>query len=431
MNKKFISFLLVAALLLGCTLLFERRGTGGPVESQSLDIWGTGSTGTDHQQQEEPAMPQTTPVSQMYRAMWISYLEWESVDFSTEASFTADISAMLANCANLGLDTVIVQVRPFGDALYQSDIFPASHLLTGTQGQKIDYDPLTILVNGAHALGLKIEAWLNPYRVQLNAEKPAALSEDNPAVRWMAQDATAGYVREANGGLYYDPGVPEVRQLIEDGVQEILDGYDVDGILFDDYFYPTTDTAFDADTYAAYGQGLGLTQWRMQNVNVLVQEVYALVKAADPTCTFGISPSGNIKNNLEQQYSDVQLWLAQPGYVDYLMPQIYWGFDYVTGSGSGTFAFDTCLDTWARMPRAAGVELYVALGAYRIGAGDGNAQPTDEWENGENLARMVQSLADRAGGFSLYRYDFLYNNPTWDDLVTKELSALQALVTGQ
>ena len=422
--RRVVCFALTALLLAGGALLFGRCSEE-PAPAGSPDIWGTGAG-------ENAAPPDTdesaTPVAELYSAMWISYLEWESVDFSSEAAFTADVSTIMANTVNLGLKTVIVQVRPFGDALYQSELFPASHLLTGTQGEGVDYDPLTILVNAAHAAGLRIEAWLNPYRVRLNAEKPAALSGDNPAVQWMNDPLTAGYVHEVNGGIYYDPGVPEVRALITDGVREIVENYDVDGVLFDDYFYPTTDPAFDADTYAAYGEGTALSVWRKENVNTLVRDVYALIKQVRPECTFGISPAGNIRNNIDQQYSDIYLWLSQPGYVDYLMPQLYWGFDYTMQSGSRAFAFENCLADWAALPRAASVQLYVALGAYRIGDGDGSDATLAEWNSGENLARQVEALRQSTGGFSLYRYDFLYKNSAHGDLAARELAALQSLL---
>ena len=161
---------------------------------------------------------------------------------------------------------------------------------------------------------------------------------------------------------------------------------------------------------------------------MLVRDVYTLIKQHRPECTFGISPSGNIRNNIDQQYSDIYLWLSQPGYVDYLMPQLYWGFDYTMQTGSRAFAFENCLADWAALPRAASVQLYVALGAYRIGDGDGSDATLAEWNCGENLARQVEALRRTAGGFSLYRYDFLYKNSTYGDLAARELAALQALL---
>lgn len=428
MGKKVVCFFLIAAMLLGGALLFRDCAQWVSPESESLDIWGSGTSDSASSlpQEETPSTPAQD--EEWYSAMWLSYLEWESVDFSTEETFTRDVSAMLANCANLGVTTVIAQVRPFGDALYRSSVFPTSHLITGTQGDELAYDPLAILINGAHALGLRLEAWVNPYRVQLNENKPASLSAQNPAVLWQAQAATSGYVHEANGGLYYDPGVPAVRTLIEDGVRELVENYAVDGIQFDDYFYPTTDTTFDAETFVVYGEGQSLADWRRENVNTLVRETYALIKQANPACTFGISPSGNIQNNLDQQYSDVTLWLSTPGYVDYLMPQIYWGYHYTTASGSTAYAFENCLADWCALERAASVQLYVGLGAYRIGDGDGSADATDEWSTGENLARMVRTAREQADGAALYRYDFLYRNTNWDDLATKEAAALQLVL---
>lgn len=418
----------LAAVMLFAGAVGFRSCAQQPAPQQELDIWGTAESGSSGAAQQFPTEAPPTPYSELYGAMWLSYLEWESMDLSSEAAFTQEAAAIMANCVNLGLDTVLVQVRPFGDALYASSIFPQSHLITGVQGQSAGYDPLAVLVNAAHAAGLRIEAWINPYRIRLNAEKPAALSADNPAVRWLSDPLTAGWVHEANGGLYYDPGIPEVRALIADGVREIVENYAVDGVLFDDYFYPTTDAAFDEAAYAAYGSGMALAEWRKENVNLLVREVYALIKQLRPECTFGISPSGNIGNNLQQQYSDVALWLREPGYVDYLMPQIYWGFAYTLSGGSTAFAFENCLEDWASLPRAASVSLYVALGAYRIGDGDGCEATLAEWNCGENLARQIAALRTRAQGFSLYRYDFLYKNTAHEALVTKELAAIQALL---
>ena len=177
--RRTVCFVLTALLLAGGALLFGRCSEE-PAPAESLDIWGTGAGQNAPQTDPVPSTdPQPTPVAELYSAMWVSYLEWESVDFSSEAAFTADVSTIMANTVNLGLKTVIVQVRPFGDALYSSSLFPASHLLTGTQGVGVDYDPLTIMVNAAHAAGLRIEAWINPYRVRLNAERPAALSGDS------------------------------------------------------------------------------------------------------------------------------------------------------------------------------------------------------------------------------------------------------------
>ena len=368
------------------------------------------------------ATPQAEPAEEI-RAMWISYKEWETMDFSNEAAFTEQAAQLMANSAELGMNRVLVQVRPFADAIYPSELFPWSDLCTGTQGQDPGYDPLAILVEQAHSAGLAIEAWVNPYRVRLNASYPAGeLAADNPAI------AHPEWAKEVNGGIYLDPANPDVQAYIADGVQEILDNYAVDGIHFDDYFYPTTEESFDEAEYAASGTDLSLADWRRENVNSLVSLVYRTVKESSPTAVFGISPQGNPDNNYNGQYSDVGLWMSTPGYLDYVMPQIYWGFGYTLKSGSDRFAFENIVAEWAAMPRADSVALCAGLGAYRIGDGDGgsNENSTSQWQTGCNLASQVEGLRGAGlDGYALYRYASLFDNAAWSDLAAQECEALR------
>ena len=253
------------------------------------------------------------------KAMWISYIELQTVDFSNRESFTADIKEMFTNCKNMGLNTVIVHTRSFGDAYYKSNLFPYSHIMSGVQGQDPGFDPLEIMTETAHDVGLRIEAWINPYRVKLY-NHPKELSADNPAQR-------SELTITVDSGIYYNPALQEVRDLVTNGVVEIIQNYNVDGIHFDDYFYPDTDPSIDAAHYAAYSGNLSLDGWRRENVNMLIRQVYRAIKDENPDITFGISPQGNDDNNYHMQYSDIKLWMAQEGYADYIMPQLYWGFD--------------------------------------------------------------------------------------------------------
>ena len=337
------------------------------------------------------------------------------------------MATMLNNCQNSGINTVIVQVRPFGDALYQSAYFPWSHLATGTQGVSPGFDPLAIIIREAHARGIRVEAWINPFRVKLSDKMPVgALAANNPANVWMQDASKAGYVVAANNGLYYNPAIAEVRDLIINGVTEIVQNYDVDGIHFDDYFYPTQDAAFDAAQFAASGAG-DLAAWRRGNVNTLVSSVYSAIKAVRPSCTFGISPQGNNANNYNSQYSDVKTWMANNGYVDYVAPQLYWGFNYLTAGGRADYQFARLSAEWASYSRANGVKLYIGLGAYRVGAGDGGSNDQAEWSSGRNLAAMVGQLRATAGisGYVLYRYDNLFKSG-YAQLAAQEVAALAA-----
>lgn len=386
-------------------------GSSAPLPGSSADV------------QPAPAAS-AKPAGAEYRAVWISYLEWQSADFSSEDAFRAQMGSWFDQYAAMGLNTVLAQVRPFGDALYPSAIFPWSSVCTGTQGLDPGFDPLAVLVEEAHARGLRLEAWLNPYRLALNDTVPGAFSADNLAA------VHPEWVKQAAGGQYLDPSRQDVRDCIAAGVQEILDGYAVDGIHLDDYFYPTTDEAFDAAEYAAAGTNLSLEDWRRENVNALVRQLYQLVHTGGRTAgavPLGISPQGNNDNNYAQQYSDAALWLSTPGYIDYAMPQVYWGYGYTTGSGSTRFAFENITAEWLALPRAEGVALYFGLGAYRIGDGDGGNydHAQDQWQTGRNLADMVTTLRGAgADGFGLYRSDFLLRNSAWPQLAQAECAAL-------
>ncbi len=368
------------------------------------------------------------------RAMWISYLEWMRHDLSTEEGMRTAAAAMFDECAGMGLNTVIVAVRPFGDALYKSEVYPWSHLLTGTQGQDPGYDPLALLVEEAHARGLRIEAWVNPYRVDLASGGVPKLAEDNPAAQHPE------WAKEVSG-VWLDPGLPEVQELVVAGIREIVHNYDVDGVHIDDYFYPEftaeqrtagDDDAFDEETYLKYGVGKELATWRRDNVSTLVADAYAAVKEEDPTASFGISPQGNNENNYTMQYSDVQQWLANPGYADYIMPQLYWGFGYRTAGGRDDYAFEALCESWAAYPRDGSVRLCAGLGAYRVGAGDGGNNAQDEWESGHNLADMVEKLRSVEGfsGFGLFRYDSLFAaNEEIAEFAGQEVEALAGLLS--
>ena len=368
-----------------------------------------------------PALP-----SGEWRAVWVSYLEFAGMDFSSAEAFRADAAALLDNCAALGLNTVLVQVRPFGDALYPSALYPWSHLCTGVQGQDPGFDPLDILLTEAHGRGLSLEAWVNPYRLRSSAACPPSLADANLA------NTHPEWVCTVGEGLYLNPAIPEAADYVVQGVAELVQNYPLDGIHFDDYFYPTTDASLDAAQFAASGAG-DLGAWRRQNVTRLVKAVYDTVKAADPTLRFGISPQGNPDNDRNTQYSDVSAWLAAAGdaaVVDYLCPQVYWGYGYTLQSGSTRFGFEKIVPTWLAMPRAADVALYFGLGAYRIGVGDGGANPDSiaQWSTGNALARQVSDLrSQNADGWALYRYDSLFRSSV-PELAERERAALQALL---
>lgn len=353
--------------------------------------------------------PQNAPaVSGEVRAVWISYLEYQSMlTGKSEKEFKNSIKVMFTNLANDGFNTVYVHARSHSDAYYNSDIFPWSVYCTRTEGQNPGFDPLKIMVKEAHAAGLKIEAWINPYRISGKTDTNK-ISKGNPAYKWLDTDKV---VVVEKTGIFYNPADEDVIDLVVRGVEELVINYAVDGIHFDDYFYPTTDESFDSDYYKSYkstGGRLSLAAWRRQNVNELISRVYSAVKSINPDCVFGVSPTGNTNSNYSALYCDVYTWVTSAGYVDYICPQLYYGFNHKS------LPYLTVLDEFDGMITKSGVKLIIGLAAYKAGAEDTYAGSTGklEWtQNSDILSREVAAArrAKNYGGFALYRYDSLYN----------------------
>ena len=342
------------------------------------------------------------------RAVWVPYL---SLDLSaqadrSESAFRRKFDAIVAKAKNSGMNALFVHVRPFGDALYPSQQYPWSHLLTGTQGKHPGYDPLAYMVEAAHREGLELHAWINPLRIR-QGSTPASLAAGNPYVQWQSDSARRNWTMAYQGSLYYNPGYAQVRDYIVEGVREIVSRYDVDGIHFDDYFYPTQDAALDAAAYRESGTSLPVAQWRKQNINLLVQAVYRAVKEENPEAVFGISPQASLANN-EAQAADVQTWASRAGYVDYLAPQIYFPFSHAS------LPFTRTAEQWRSLVTAPGVDLYLGLGLYKAGSqADGGA-----WlGGGPAVARQIeQSRALGAQGFALYSWDYLDHPQTREEM---------------
>lgn len=365
-----------------------------------------------------------------FRGIWISYLDIKPIIYQkTEEYFSNKIETMFENIKKLHLTDVIVQVRPFSDALYKSSIFPQSHILTGIQGQNCGYDPLQIMINKAHDKDLKIHAWINPYRIK-NPYSEFTLSNNHPALKWIKQKNTDEIMILDNGSIHYNPASKNVINLTVNGIKEIINNYDIDGIHFDDYFYPSTDETLDQNIYQKYksnGGSLSLNQWRIENVNTLIKTVYNEIHNLNPDISFGISPSGNINSNYSNNYSDVKKWLSEPGYIDYLCPQIYWGFQHQQQP------YQNVLDNWSNLKKLPDVHLYAGLAVYKISSVDRLAlSGSNEWLTNSNIiSRQILSCRNNKNynGFALFRYDHLFNpEPTKKDAVKKELSNIMSIL---
>ncbi|MBR1393145.1 MAG: family 10 glycosylhydrolase [Ruminococcus sp.] len=333
------------------------------------------------------------------KAMWVSVFELNRIlQGKTQAQFTQGFREICNRSKAMGINTLYVHTRPFGDSFYPSNLFPWSAYVTGTFGRSPRYDPLKIMVDTAHSCGLSVHAWINPYRVSSLTNIYSA-PDSYLVKKWLKDPASyPEYVSyaEVYGTYWLNPGIPEVRSLIIQGVKEIVNNYEVDGIHIDDYFYPTNDTSYDAAAYAKYGGGKTLTQWRLFNCTATVKAIYDTVKAADGRLLFGISPQGNYENNYLYLYADVDLWLSQKGYCDYLCPQVYYSYDFETKP------FKDVLSQWASLPRAEGVKLLIGLAPANIWLSKSFYDQT-----GIIGSQITDSLAV-ANGVALFRYDSLY-----------------------
>lgn len=270
------------------------------------------------------------------RGAWIATV-WNinfpsTTGLSAEAS-AAELDALVQVAADTGLNALFFQIRPEADALYSSELEPWSRYLDGTQGVDPGYDPLAYLIERAHGEAIEVHGWMNPYR--------AKASESSTAVAPHLSVTYPEYAYDYGGLVWMDPAAEPVRQRVVDVVGDVITRYDIDGIHFDDYFYPYPDgTEFpDHATYDAYvdgGGGLSRDDWRRDNVHQLVREVHEAVVAMRPDVRFGIAPFGIYRpgqpegiTGLDQYaelYADPVVW-AEEGWLDYLAPQLYWPHD--------------------------------------------------------------------------------------------------------
>lgn len=361
---------------------------------------------------------QTTANTDEYKAFWFSYYDYTAYRAKYKkrnaTTFKKYFTQAVKKGKSLGMNCIIVHVRPFGDAMYKSKYFPWSKCISGKQGKNPGYDPLKIMTQVAHANGMKIEAWINPYRVASGSTNYKKLSTKNPARKWHNKKKTRRNVLAYKGSLYYNPAKAQVRNLIVNGVKEIVENYDVDGIHMDDYFYPAfsssnVNSAFDAKEYRASTMAKGkqnIVSFRREQVNMLVKAIHRAVKSIDPSVTFGISPAGNI-DNLTSRYSyyvDINKWLNSSDYVDYICPQIYWGFKHPYAK------FDRVTNRWMNAAKSKKVKVYIGIAVYRAGhnIGAGSAERR-EWRTDANILKKQVQYARKKGcdGFAFFDYQDL------------------------
>ena len=274
-NLRKYGYILVWLALAGAVGLAWLLGRDAPPTAGAGELSSTAAAAPS------PSEAEPSPDQENLVGLWVPYFSLATAE-NTQAAFQENYKAIVGQAKEVGVNAMFVHVRPFCDSLYPSEKFPWSHILTGEQGKDPGWDPLAFLVEYTHSQGMEFHAWVNPLRVK-TAQTPASLAPDSPYETWKAEHPY--YFMEWEGGLYLDPAYPEVRSLIAQGVGEIVENYPVDGVHFDDYFYPSQSGELDEEAYALYtgntADPLPLLEWRQANINTLVAECYQAVKQAD------------------------------------------------------------------------------------------------------------------------------------------------------
>ena len=357
-----------------------------------------------------PPAPAAEASPAEFRAVWVATvinLDYPSQKGLSVAALKREADSILSGAQDMGFNAVILQVRPAGDALYKSSLFPWSEVLTGEQGQAPpgDFDPLAYFIEGAHSRGMELHAWINPFRAARNAKDASGLSEDNPA-----RKNPSWTVAHSDGHLYYDPGLPEVAELVLGGIREIVENYHVDGIHFDDYFYPGK-TFGDDQTYQNHGAGYSdKDDWRRGNIDRLVSEARSI--AHEYGRRFGVAPQAIWANKASnplgsdtrgyetyyEQFADTRKWVLE-GWVDYIAPQIYWEI------GRENSDYSKVLAWWANLAGGAEVDLYVGHATYLMNGNSTRPAWAGTGEIGRQLAENKKYAAVK--GSIHFRYGLI------------------------
>ena len=292
-----------------------------------------------------------------FRGVWIASvynIDWPKTLDDPEAQ-KQEFIEILDKLQSLNINAIFVQIRPTSDALYKSYINPWSKYLTGEQGKYPGYDPLQFMIEETHKRDMEFHAWLNPYRITTQGTDLNELAPNNPA------RIKPEWVLEFNNALFYDPENPEVIEYVAITVYEIIKKYDVDGIHFDDYFYP-----YDYPLPEGEDREGEVANNRREAVNNLIRTIYKVIKSTKPSVQFGVSPYGVWKNkssdligsesnSLESYYDlymDTLTWIDE-NTIDYIAPQIYWSTD------NNDSNYEVMVSWWNDVVKDSGVRLYI------------------------------------------------------------------------
>lgn len=336
------------------------------------------------------------------RYVFISYIDYSYLKGKDENILKEEINKMVLNIKENNFNGIILQVRAFSDAIYYSKIFSPSLHIVNNENDKLKLDMLDYFIKLSHENNIKLIAWINPYRIRSNNDI-SSISGNNIVNKYLNTSSV-----EIKNGIYFNPAKDEVLDLIIKGVLEIVKNYDVDGILYDDYFYPSkTCDLKDYELYKTQGGTNSLEDFRRDNINKLIRKTYEKIKEVNSDVLFGISPSGNMNNNYNAEYLDIN-YLIENKIVDFIMPQIYYGFD------NTNLPFVNTVNSWSNLVKDTNIKFYVALALYKSGLEDKYAKVgINEWINNNDIISkqiIVSRNTYNYEGFSIFRYDYLFNS---------------------
>lgn len=339
---------------------------------------------------------QIIPMQEEVHALWFSYIDYgKTMQGKDEKEFRKEVSNIIENCVELNINTIYLHTTSFTDAFYNSEIYPKNNVVK-------NIDALEIFIEKAHEKNIRIEAWINPMR-SVKEDEINKLDDSFIVKQWIINNER---IRNVDGRYYLNPAYTEVQDLIVSVVEEILNKYTVDGIHMDDYFYPEgADEQFDSISYSKLGDGKSISEFRKGNVNQLVEKIYNAVKGKNDDLVFGISPSGNIEYSTERIYGDISAWIEAEN-IDYLAPQIYWGYTHAKKP------FYETLKEWESLTSNSNVDLIIGLAAYKLKE-EGNNSDTAEWNSDEDiLIKQIKDSKEIQGyrGISLYAYNSVFLN---------------------
>lgn len=360
-----------------------------------------------------------TPVvkeEQEVRGVFISYIDYSNLKNKTKEEKEKIITEMINNVYYYGLNSIILQVRPFSDAIYPSEIYQSSKVVSEKEGDPLELDILQYFIEESKKKNIEIYVWINPYRIR-SENDISDISKESYYYKWL----DTNNIERSENGIYLNPASQEVLDYITSGLKELCENYDIKGIIYDDYFYPS-DT-IDLENYEETDKSITLKQYRINNINNLLEESYKTIKSVNEDIKFGISPAGNIENNLDKEYLDIEYILKQE-YLDLIIPQLYFGFN------NSTKPYIKTLEDWSNL-NVNNKDLYVALALYKSGkvdtyAGDGE----NEWLEETNIIKkqiLISRNEKNYKGFYIFRYEHLFETFKNNNL-TKEIENIKKLL---